>query len=237
MGQRRSDPEVGPRVASDLTSYKERGGSLTALAGRIGVKPSAISKMKSGQPPGPLVLKKLAHEFGRSMDFYSSGKDRTQIVREVDKDARPVPLSGSAAAGAPMARIHESKDVLFFHFPESFLRVMYGTLPDPERAVLLKVEGDSMEDDLADGCLVFVDRGPGGKGFDKAQIKPGEIYMVTPPGEEGVTLKRVSLHEELMLLEASNRDRKRFPLKSYRVGGLTVPRVVRGRVVGKIERY
>ena len=68
------------------------------------------------------------------------------------------------------------------------------------------------------------------------KVRPEDIYMVVPPGESGVTLKRLSIHDGRLILESSNRDRRRFPLRSFPLKGLTFPQVVRGRVVGKIER-
>ena len=88
--------------------------------------------------------------------------------------------------------------------------------------MLLRVEGDSMADDLRDGAVVFVDRGPAGKGISQEELRPSDIYMVTAPGEKSVTLRRVTIHGGLLTLEAGTRDRRRFPLRSYPLKGLRI---------------
>lgn len=229
-------PPPDPALAARLRTALEAAGiSQNELARRIGADRGTVSRWLSGETsPSFTMVKRIAKELAISADFLTTGKDRTQVVHEVDKDARPVPLAGSAAAGAPMAHILDAADVQHFHFPEAFLRALYGAKPDNERAILLTVEGHSMEPDLPHHSLVFVDRGPKGEGFTRERIQPGEVYMVRPPGEDGVTLKRVSFADDWIHLEAINPDRRMYPTRAYRLKNLEVPSVVRGKVVGRI---
>lgn len=137
-----------------------------------------------------------------------------------------------------MTKVYESQDVQWFDFPLDFLRALYKTAPDPERAILMRVEGESMGEELPHGSFVFVDRGPGGEGITREKLREEDVYMVRPPGEEGLTLKRVSIQGGLLLLLPSARDIKRFPLRSFPISkGTRIQTIVRGRVVGKIEKY
>ena len=210
--------------------------SQVAFAQRVGVHETAVSKWAAGRPPSARLVPRIASVLGVSVEFLMTGKERAQVVREVDGDARAIPLVAAAAAGESLAKLYESGEVQTFHFPRDFIRLMYHGVPDPERAVLLLVEGDSMADELKDGSLVLVDRGPGGEGITPDKLRPEDIYMVRPPGELGVTLKRVSIHDGRLILEASNRDRRRFPLRSYPLKGLRIPQIIRGRVVAQISR-
>lgn len=210
--------------------------SQIALAQRVGVHETAVSKWAAGRPPSARLVPRIASVLGISVEFLMTGKESKQLLREVDGDARAIPLVPAAAASDSLAQLRGSGDLETFHFPRDFVRRLYQGTPDSERAVLLRVEGDSMADDLEDGALVFVDRGPAGKGISQAELRPSEIYMVTAPGEKSVTLRRVTIHGGLLTLEAGTRDRRRFPLRSYPLKGLRIPQLVRGRVVGQIAK-
>ena len=136
-----------------------------------------------------------------------------------------------------MAKIYEARDVQWFDFSESFLKAMYRGRFDPERAVMLKVEGDSMEGELPDGSLVFVDRGPGGEGIE--QVNEDDIYMVRPPDEDGITLKRVAIEgrgdERVLQLLPSGKVVGKYRVRNIPLRGKKVQSIVRGRVVGKFE--
>lgn len=229
----RSHSELGRRISEALRAMSM---SQVAFAQRVGVHETAVSKWAAGRPPSARLVPRIASVLGISVEFLMTGKERAQVVREVDGNARAIPLVAAAAAGEPLSRLYESGEVQSFHFPRDFIRLMYHGVPDPERAVLLLVEGDSMADELKDGSLVLVDRGPAGEGITPDKLRPEDIYMVRPPGEAGVTLKRVSIHDGRLILEASNRDRRRFPLRSYPLKGLRIPQIVRGRVVAQISR-
>jgi SOS-response transcriptional repressor LexA len=229
----RSHSELGRRIAEALRAMSM---TQVAFAQRVGVHETAVSKWAAGRPPSGRLVPRIASVLGVSIEFLMTGKERTQVTREVDGDARAIPLVAAAAAGEPLAKTYEAGEVQIFHFPREFIRQFFHGIPDPERAVLLRVDGDSMADDLKDGALVLIDRGPRGEGITPDKIRPEDIYMVRPPGESGVTLKRLSIHDGRLVLEASNRDRRRFPLRSYSLKGLKIPQIVRGRVVGKIER-
>lgn len=229
----RSHSELGRRIAEALRAMSM---SQAAFAERVGVHETAVSKWAGGRPPSARLVPRIASVLGVSVEFLMTGKERTQIVREVDGDARAIPLVAATAAGEPLARLYEAGEGQLFHFPRDFVRQLYHGVPDPERAVMLRVEGDSMAEDLRDGSLVLVDRGPGGAGITPDKLRSEDIYMVRPPGEAGVTLKRVSIHDGRLILEASNRDRRRFPLRSYPLKGLRIPQIVRGRVVGQLSK-
>lgn len=132
-------------------------------------------------------------------------------------------------------KIRDTKDIEWAHFAPLFLRKLYGAMPDLERAVMLRVEGDSMAPDLIDGGIVFLDRGPKARGVTVEEIRPDGIYAVRFPDSEGVTLKRVSRTADSLVIEARNPDRKRFPTRILKMDGSAVPNVVLGRVVGKME--
>lgn len=141
-----------------------------------------------------------------------------------------------------MAKISEASDIQWWDFPTAFLSSMYPARADRDRMMLMRVEGDSMEGLFPPGTLVFIDRGPGGEGL--ATVNNKDVYLVRPPGERGVTLKRVSIkgsgsQRTLLLMptwrslmkEDADFDVQTYPLEE----GTRLQSIVRGRVVGKFE--
>lgn len=213
-------------------------GFKSEIAKKLGVSTSLVSKWVHGQPPGMRVLPKLAQALGTTSEFLLSGKEQTSTVVVDDKNLRHVPQVGSASAGEPMAKLTIAKDIPWFSFSESFLEPMFSGRMDDERAILLRVEGDSMEGDLTNGSLVFVDRGSQAHGL--TEVNERDIYMVQPPDEEGITLKRVRIQgrgqNKMLLLLPSAAAVMRYPVKVYDLSdGVTLQSIVRGRVVGKFE--
>lgn len=199
---------------------------------------SAISRWCKGDSlPDPEVLPRLAEVLGLSVDFLLTGKNRTPPVTPSGKDLRSLPLCGAAAAGEPMAKIYEAGDIQWMDFSETFLRSMYKGRFDPERAVMLRVEGDSMEGELPDGALVWVDRGPGGEGIE--HVNEDDIYMVRPPGDEGITLKRVAIEgtgdDRVLQLLPSGKVVGRYKVRNVPLKGRKIQSIVRGRVVGQFH--
>ena len=222
-----------------LKALAEQGLSQADLARLTGASTANVSRWCTGERlPGSRWSYRIADALGVSVDFLLTGKERTPPVTSSRKDARSLPLLGATAAGEPMARIYEATDIQWFDFSDQFLLPMYKSAPDPERAVLMRVDGDSMEGELPHGSLVFIDRGPRGEGF--STVNEEDIYLVSPPDEKGLTLKRVSIQgkgaNRVLLLLPSGRALSRYQVKPYPLGdGVKIQSIVRGRVVGKFE--
>jgi SOS-response transcriptional repressor LexA len=223
---------IAARIAS---AFDASGMSQVQFAKAAAVSDATVNKWLSDQrEPSATSIARIAHALNLTTEFLLTGKERTPVPTVIDKDARPVPLVGAAAAGEPLMKIRELKDVEWTHFGATLLRRIYGSMPDSERAVMLEIEGDSMEPDLVNGGLVLLDRGPRGRGISIEELKPDAVYAVRFPDSDGVTLKKVSRTDDSLVIEARNPDRKRHPTKIIRMEDREVPRVVLGRVVWKM---
>jgi len=227
----------------------DQGLSQSEAARRARLSRSAISSWVSGrraairpaeaQKLGPVIMVKPERllRLPGNETFYGGEKIRTPPVTPSGKDHRSLPLCGAAAAGEPMAKIYEANDIQWMDFSETFLRAMYKGRFDPERAVMLRVEGDSMEGELPNGALVWIDRGPGGEGIE--HVNEDDIYMVRPPGEDGITLKRVAIEgsgdDRVLQLLPSGRVVGRYKVRNIPLKGRKIQSIVRGRVVGQFN--
>ena len=110
----RSHSELGQRVSEAL-----RGMSMSqiALAQRVGVHETAVSKWAAGRPPSARLVPRIASVLGVSVEFLMTGKESRQLLREVDGDARAISLVPAAAASEPLAQLGGSGDLETFHFP------------------------------------------------------------------------------------------------------------------------
>lgn len=78
----RADPEMGRRVSQAIGGFE---GSQRELARRLGVGSSVVSKWKGGQPPGTVMLRRLATELRVSVAYLLTGKE-TPAERSVRRD-------------------------------------------------------------------------------------------------------------------------------------------------------
>jgi transcriptional regulator with XRE-family HTH domain len=83
----RADPEMGRRVAAAIGKFE---GSQRELARRIGVGSSVVSKWKGGQPPGTMMLRRLATELRVPVEVLLTGKETPdqRAVRRDDDERR-----------------------------------------------------------------------------------------------------------------------------------------------------
>lgn len=130
---------------------KESGLSQKAVAEQIGISDSAYQNYEYGQRDIPgNVLQALATLYDTSVDYLLGiASFKNKIVRAVsdEGDFVYVPVYGSIAAGTPIEMI-EAEDA--FPIPAQ----KHEQYPD---AFLLRVQGESMNRILPNGCFALVD--------------------------------------------------------------------------------
>lgn len=244
---RRKPPPNKYFHARFLAALSVAGLSQQQLADALGIDKSTVWRWVEGltQPAASLwpglareLKVSVGHLFGQAPEKVQ--EERTPSVPPLPKNLRQIPLVGAAAAGEAMAKLTAANDIPWLSFSEDFLQPMFRGRMDRERAVLMRVEGDSMEGDLPNGALVFIDRGPAGEGITETNEE--DIYLVQPPDEEGLTLKRVSVqgrgHSRIIMLMPSGLALSRYRVKPYSLApdtGITIQSIVRGKVVGRFE--
>lgn len=245
------DVEAAGVLQTRISELVERFGT-PRIASVLGVKSGgAVTRYKKGQRLlDPSQITALAQLSGWSSD-YLLGLDETEkpeVIRyEVPVPDPPaawegfkrLPLQGWAGAGEPIKDLIERKDTRWYAFRDEFIyRVLgKGALWDPERMLVLKVapRQESMRPTIRPGALVVVDRGAGGAGVDDlAKLRDGKVY-VCQPGDEGVTVKRVTEADGGIILSSDNTERiqgkLRYPPRFLRLSDIQLQKVLIGRVV------
>lgn len=225
-----------------------RGSGLTkrTLAASVNRVPSAISQWLAGKSEPDIATKaRLAERLNVPRDWLlglSSEVAEPAVAYDAPAEVRPaqeffaIPLvAEQVAAGGPVFDPVESARS-WYSFRVEFLEHVLGRgrrTDDERRLVLVRVsrdwKGESMEPTIRRGALLAIDRGPGAAGH--ATAESGGIYMVRPPGEDGVTIKRVFAAGEYLILWSDNPAvQQREPHEPIRARGLDLRRVLVGRV-------
>ena len=123
---------------------RAKGWSQSDLAEKLGTTQQQISRYESGErDPKASIVADLSATLGVTIS-YLLGMDDSKPIKQSFVD---VPLYGSIAAGTPLDMI-ETED--YHQIPA----VMHERFPN---AFLLKVEGESMNKILPNGCYALID--------------------------------------------------------------------------------
>lgn len=203
--------QPGSRIAE---ARRARGWTQGQLAERMGLTQQAIQRYEAGtRQLRAGTLERLAEALGVTVTYLLGLDDNRQA--ETDGDAFvEVPLLGPIAAGRPFDM--EAADTTFPVPAE--MRRRY------PRAFLLRVEGESMNRVLPNGCYALVDPCDGVE-FD------GQPYAVRV-GDLAATIKRVSRSPSGGLELAPDSTDAAFRPQAFDASDASAPEVaVIGRVV------
>lgn len=247
----------GERFSALIDAKRICGGDRDAVADLLGLKDSsAVSHYKAGRRvPGVERLAAIAREAGVSTDYLLSlsPNERGTIEREVHIPDPPmawspfvrIPLAhekvsgGFPALATPEDPSEGKKRPMAHAFRKAFLRTLVeGHDPDrdPKRFKVCELRGESMAPTIASGAVLLVDCWPAGLGpRSLADIRQGEIYVVSPvgvsglgDGERGLTAKRLYVADDRLILVADNRA---FPAATFTPDdNVRLSNVVIGRV-------
>lgn len=150
--------------------------------------------------PRPDKIQEIANYFGiRRTDLTESSEDPQAPL----KNAQSIPILGTIAAGSP---ILAEENIVDYFLIDSRVRADFG----------LRVKGDSMVNaNIYDGDIVFIKKQP--------TLENGEIGAILLDDE--ATLKRFSMSEESVILQAENPSMTDWP-RVYTSGNI--------RVLGKL---
>lgn len=160
------------------------------LADQLGVSSAAVSEWERGQnEPRSATLQKMAEMFGVSMEEVIRGTGAGVMLepKAAYTSDLKAPLYGRIAAGVPIAEI-PVEDSHWVN-PE--------VLAKHPRGFYLRVEGESMNRVLPDGCLAFVD--------PAAEVRNGDIAALHVNGYDA-TIKRYHRIGNDVILEPDSCD-------------------------------
>ncbi|MEI3478660.1 MAG: helix-turn-helix transcriptional regulator [Bilophila sp.] len=200
------------------------------LASLLGVSPQAVSQARRKRkiPEGWVV--RVAQQCNLSMDWLMFGKE------EAGPPSTPAPQAPSTPAGAPLPDL----DLLCIPLVAASLSAGSGSLQtegevldyfafrskwlcrkgNPDRMVLMKVYGDSMEPEIRHGDMALIDQ-------SKQQIYPHTIYAV-------------GVNEEIYIKQIETRPGHRLVLRSLNERYEPIEVDLRGdmaesvRIIGKV---
>ncbi|MGZ0173345.1 MAG: transcriptional repressor LexA [Planctomycetales bacterium] len=183
--------QIGEQIRE---ARQARGLSLRALAEKVGIHFSHLSKIENGKDTvGRDTLIRIAEELGVDPDF---------MLGEAGHGSMPFRLLGTVAAGVPIETI---EDVESFDLSDAF---------DPREHFLLRVKGDSMIlDGINDGDLAVIRQ--------SATAKNGDTVVAIVDGDEA-TLKRFEKRKNKVMLKPANADMTEmiFPASSVEIRGV-----------------
>ncbi|MHB1324004.1 MAG: LexA family protein [Coriobacteriia bacterium] len=167
-----------------------RGITQQQLADKVGVSGAAVSEWERGQnEPRSAALQKIAEVFDVTMEDIIKGTDVSLALEPQGAYTSELkaPLYGRIAAGVPIAEI-PVEDSHWVN-PE--------VLAKHPRGFYLRVEGESMNRVLPNGCLAFVD--------PAAEVRNGDIAALHVNGYDA-TIKRYHRIGNDVILEPDSRD-------------------------------
>lgn len=154
---------------------------------------------------------------------------------EVVRDPVRLPLHHLAARVLHLLAQARPSSTTWYAFHRSWIHRQWGAqaVEDPERLVVVQVEkralGESMLPTIRPGAILVIDRGAGGRGVtDLREVRQGGIYLVRI--DDGLTVKRVNVDGQALILSADNPDKRTFPSRHVPLRGTRVQDVLVGRV-------
>ncbi|MCJ2050865.1 helix-turn-helix transcriptional regulator [Methylobacterium sp. J-070] len=209
-----AEPPTLLAVAERLNQAVTAAGGRRAVSEAADVPLSSLDRYLAAKSEAPsLTLARLARACGTSVDALLTGAEAAPALRPARANGRGehggddlvrVPFLGvRASAGQGRASLPaETAADAHFLFSRAWLRSL-GVAPD--RAELLRAQGDSMDPTLQDGDLMLVDRGFG-------EPVHGKIYALVVDGL--VLVKRVNFLAGGGMILISDNDR--YPSETIR---------------------
>ncbi|GAB1254636.1 LexA family transcriptional regulator [Desulfovibrio falkowii] len=171
------------------------------LARILGIHPSSVGAAKKRLQIPTGWIEKVAEDFGVSADWLffgvQRGKEETSkckiITPECDVELKLIPMA-EARLSAGNGSLEVSGDhERSYAFRMDFLQ----RKGNPDKMVLMRVAGDSMQPEIMDGDVVLLDQ-------SKTSIIPGRIFAVG--FEEAIYLKRIDMTPGKVILKSVNEE-------------------------------
>lgn len=221
-------------------------GQVTATAKRAGVPLTQLLRLRRGENTDVRLstLERLARGLGELPGLVLSGRDLPAETQpdtvELEKEGERITLLSVAAGtvGAGPARLDIPDKPERYAFRSDWIKK---NAKRAGRLVLVKVAegqgGESMLPTIRPGALLMIDRGPQGEGVASLERDgDGKVYLVKPPGEEGMQVKRVFKSGEHLVLWSDNPATKNraqvVPIRRLQLQSILLGRV---RWVGRDE--
>lgn len=180
------------KVATGATSDQE-------LAVKLGLSKQSIADARSRKTVPPAWIPKAAQLFGVSTDWLFFGTQAkgelidAEPVRCCDVELKLVPMAEARLSAGNGSLEVSSDHERSYAFRMDFL-LRKG---NPDKMVLMRVAGDSMQPEILDGDVVLLDQG-------RKDIIPGRIFAVG--FEEAIYLKRIDMVPGKVILKSVNEE-------------------------------
>ncbi len=209
-------------------------GEGRSFSARSGLTEATLSRWRSGSlPPNPQLrtLKRIAATLRVSVAQLLSDESEPPgngTHEEKGQEWEHLPLVGWAAAGSPHLYVADSTRLYAFH--REWIDSVRGKRADKDRLCVVRVtkghHGESMQPTIRPGALLVVDRGPRGEGL--SSFVDGKIYLVRPPDDGGLAIKRAHRAGRSLVFNSDNRE---VPPFAVDIKGRSLKDVLVGRVV------
>lgn len=193
---------------------KEKDITQEEMAKALGLKRGTLANWERGHRlPDVNSFQMLANFFNVPLTYVVPDSESVNVAAVPKSgigEIKMIPILGRIAAGMP---IYAEQNI------EGYSAIDSDLLSNGHEYFYLKVKGDSMDRIVRDGDLVLVRRQP--------HVENGQIAVVYVNGYDA-TLKRVSLHGDIVLLtpESNNHEHKPTTFKASEV-----------HIVGRAVRY
>ena len=171
------------------------------LARILGIHPSSVGAAKKRQQIPTGWIEKVAEDFGVSADWLffgvQDGRKITPeckiITPECDVELRLIPMAEARlSAGNGSLEVSGNHERSYAFRMDFLLRK-----GNPDKMVLMRVAGDSMQPEILDGDVVLLDQ-------SKKDIMPGRIFAVG--FDDSIYLKRIDKQPGKVILKSVNEE-------------------------------
>jgi phage repressor protein C with HTH and peptisase S24 domain len=197
--------------STQINSQKE-------LAKILGVRPSAITNVKKEAREVPRIwLMTIASTFGVNLNWLETGAG--DIYQQAEQTIHIPKVSARACAGGGSLEI---KDNIIDELP--FAKSWITSKGNHKNMVIMEVVGDSMSPELEPGDNILVDQN---------QTQPAGYHLYVVSYTEGLFVKRIQAHPEVIILFSTNPKYPPVTLKGDLIETLNII----GRVIWSSRVY
>lgn len=181
------------KIAASATSDQE-------LAVKLGLSKQSIADARSRKTVPPAWIPKAAQLFGVSTDWLFFGGQHLDALKNTglsqaccDVELKLIPMAEARlSAGNGSLEVNGDCERSYAFRMDFLLRK-----GNPDKMVLMRVAGDSMQPEIMDGDVVLLDQ-------SKTNIIPGRIFAVG--FEEAIYLKRIDMIPGKVILKSVNEE-------------------------------
>lgn len=188
------------RLARIMTAAKiEKEADLAKI---LEINQSSIAAARKRQQVPPAWVEKIAEKFNINANwlFFGQGEARLHqvqdscfLAKDCDVELRLVPMAEARlSAGNGSLEVSANHERSYAFRMDFLLRK-----GNPDKMVLMRVAGDSMQPEILDGDVVLLDQG-------RKDIIPGRIFAVG--FEEAIYLKRIDMVPGKVILKSVNEE-------------------------------